>query len=262
MKQNLTQVYLLGEAGLASLNAFIDPSTLFAFDLDGTLAPIVDDPAGIAVPSAVNRELARLKKQAALAIITGRSCQDARKHLGIVPHYLVGNHGAEGLPGWEERREEFRDLGIKWEGQLRKLFSASASAGIVVENKGASVAIHYRNAPIKAAAGALVLQAIDHLEPPPRHVRGKCVENLLPAAAPDKGVAMLDLMQREGYAKAMFVGDDATDEDVFRLAGENLFTVHVGSRPQSRARYYLKNQREMLLLLRQINARLVQMKAS
>lgn len=261
MKPLPSQIYLLSEAGLSSLNAFIDASTLFAFDLDGTLAPIVDDPAGIEVPPAVKRELARLKKLASIAVITGRSCGDAQKHLGFVPHYLIGNHGAEGLPGWEDRLVEFRYLVSAWERQLQDVFPAVLGSGIVIENKGVSISIHYRIAPFRSVARTALIRAIDQLDPQPRLVQGKYVANLLPEAAPDKGKAMLELMHREGYPKGMFVGDDATDEDVFRLTGENLFTVHIGNRRKSGAHYFLKDQREMLLLFRQINARLMHMNA-
>jgi trehalose 6-phosphate phosphatase len=254
--------YLLTDAGLASLDTFIDPSTLFAFDLDGTLAPIVDDAGCIEVSAAIKRELSNLKKQATLAIITGRSRRDAQKHLGLVPNYLIGNHGAEGLPGWEAHLEEFKCLGIKWEGQLRQTLPAAASSGIVIENKGASVSIHYRHAPNRAAARTRVLRSIDRLEPKPRRVSGKFVENLLPEAAPDKGVAILELMRQHGHPKGFFVGDDVTDEDVFRMKGDHLFTVYIGSRLKSSAQYFLKNQKEILLLLPQINAGLRQMKTS
>jgi trehalose 6-phosphate phosphatase len=260
MRQIPTQIYLLGEAGLASLNAFIDTSTLFAFDLDGTLAPIVDDPEGIEVPPAVERELTSLKKLASIAVITGRSLNDAQKHLGIIPHYLVGNHGAEGLPGWEERLVEFKRLVSEWERQLRIMFSASTSMGIIIENKGASISIHYRSAPFREAARTVLVRAIDQLDPQPRLVHGKYVANLLPAAAPDKGKAMLELMHREGHTKGMFVGDDATDEDVFRITEENLLTVHIGDGRKSRAHYFLKDQREILQLLRKVTAVLMQIK--
>jgi trehalose 6-phosphate phosphatase len=84
-------------------------------------------------------------------------------------------------------------------------------------------------------------------------VGGKYVENLLPEEAPDKGVALLQLMKRAGCAKGFFVGDDQTDEDVSQLDREELSTVRMGIWTRSRACYFLRDQGEILLLLRHIN---------
>jgi trehalose 6-phosphate phosphatase len=252
-------IYLFSDAGLAALRDFIDPATLFAFDLDGTLVPIVADPGGIRVSEGIQRELIQLGERAVMAIITGRFRRDAQRHLGVVPRYLVGNHGAEGLPGWEQREEDFRRLGGRWDRQLHKMIPDTANAGIVVENKGMSLSVHYRGARNRHAARALVRCAIAQLAPQPRVVGGKYVENLLPMQAPDKGAALLHLMSRAGCAKGFFAGDDRTDEDVFRMDGENLFTVRVGNGRRSKARYFLRDQGEILLLLRHINDALSQM---
>jgi trehalose 6-phosphate phosphatase len=251
--------YLLSDDGLAALHDFIDPATLFAFDLDGTLAPIAADPGDIRVPQAVQMALAELKDRAAMAIITGRSRMDALHHLGVEPRYLVGNHGVEGLPGWERYEEDFRRLGGEWEWQLHRMIPDGENSGIVVENKGMSVSVHYRGAGNRPAARSLVLNAIGRLVPQPRVVGGKYVENLLPEEAPDKGVALLQLMSRAGCAKGFFVGDDQTDEDVFQMEWEKLFTVRVGIRTRSRARFFLRDQGEILLLLRHVNDALAQM---
>jgi trehalose 6-phosphate phosphatase len=250
--------YLFSDTGLAALHDFIDTATLFAFDLDGTLAPIAADPGSIRVPQAIQRALAELKDRAVMAIITGRSRKDAQRHLGVVPQYLVGNHGAEGLPGWEEREEDFGLLGSGWNRQLKEIIPDMANAGIMVENKGTSVSVHYRGARNKSAARALMRHTIAKLVPQPRVVGGKYVENLLPKEAPDKGSALLQLMRRAGCTKGFFVGDDQTDEDVFHLDGNQLFTVRVGTGTKSRARYFLRGQGEILLLLRHVNDILAQ----
>ena len=245
-------IYLFSNNGLSALSDFVDPGTLFAFDLDGTLVPIMSDPAAVLLSPAVQEALAELKVRATVAIITGRSQRDAQDRLGIVPHYLVGNHGSEGLPGWEGYEEEFRRLADEWARQLHTLLPDGRMTGIRVENKGLSVSVHYRNARNRTAARSFVLSAIDRLSPCPRVVGGKHVENLLPEEAPDKGTALLQLMSRAGCAKGFFVGDDQTDEDVFQLNWANLFTVHVGSRKKSRARFFLKKQEEILLLFRHV----------
>lgn len=259
MTRRAAMTYLLSDDGLAALHDFIDPATLFAFDLDGTLAPIAAAPGDIRVPQAIQEALAELKDRATIAIITGRSRIDALHHLGVVPQYLVGNHGAEGLPGWERYEEDFRRLGGEWEWQLHRMIPDGENSGIVAENKGMSVSIHYRGARNRPVARSLVLSAIGRLVPQPRVVGGKYVENLLPEEAPDKGAALLQLMSRAGCAKGFFAGDDQTDENVFHLDWEKLFTVHVGIGARSKARYFLRGQGEILLLLRHVNDALAQM---
>jgi len=246
-------VYLFSEAGLAALRRFIDPSILFAFDLDGTLAPIVDDPRCIRVSPTIRRELAVLKERAVVAVITGRSRTDALGHLGVVPHYLVGNHGAEGLPGWEAREREFRTMVAIWERQLCKMFPDAKEKGIVIENKGVSLSLHYRGARDTTGTHSLLLSGIASLIPRPRRMGGKYVENLLPESAPDKGIAIRRIMQEAGCASGFFAGDDVTDEEIFRMPGDRLFGVRVGWRSESRAPYYLRDQQEMAPLLHYIN---------
>ncbi|MBA4416555.1 MAG: trehalose-phosphatase [Syntrophus sp. (in: bacteria)] len=244
---------LFSKSGLAALRSFIDHETLFAFDLDGTLTPITADPRGILVSEATREELDCLINRATVAIITGRSRSDAQVHIGITPQFLIGNHGAEGLPGWEEREREFTDMCLDWEHKMGKTFLQENVSGISIENKGTSLSIHYRAAPYRRRARALILRCIDLLTPRPRRVGGKCVENLIPEGAPDKGTAMLYLMDFIKYQKGFYIGDDVTDEDVFRLDRNCLFTVRVGTIQGSLAQYRLRNQEETVRLLREIN---------
>lgn len=251
--KKLNAQYLMGERGLAALNDFVDSNTLFAFDLDGTLAPIIDNPDDICVPESILDELTILNNEASLAIITGRSRADAQHHLGFFPSYIIGNHGAEGLPGWKASEKKFRHLGHIWEEQLKAMLPVTNNCGIVIENKGETVSIHYRYAHNTEAARTMLLRSIGLLAPRPRRISGKYVENLIPASAPDKGVAILHLLQQSGCQKGLFVGDDETDEDVFKIAGDNLFTVHVGNGEKTRARYFLHDQQEIEVLLKKIN---------
>jgi trehalose 6-phosphate phosphatase len=244
---------LFTESGLAALKTFVGHATLFAFDLDGTLAPIADHPQNIVISAAARTELRLLTNHASVAIITGRSRADAQAHLGIVPQFLVGNHGAEGLPGWEEQEKAFSQLCIAWEEQLRQKMPPEGTSGIRIENKGTTLSIHYRMALIPREALSLIFHAIESLVPRPRRVTGKLVENLLPESAPDKGTAMLRLLELTKSPNGLYVGDDATDEDVFRLDRDDLFTVQVGRRGTTKARYTLNSQKDVVRLLREIN---------
>jgi trehalose 6-phosphate phosphatase len=240
---------LLSQEGLKALHSFISRDTLFAFDLDGTLAPIVADPVLIAIPEAVRREMQQLSGLAATAVITGRARSDALQYLGFEPRYLVGNHGAEGLPGPPGQELEQLAAVEQWEQQLQSLIAPEIKASILLERKGFSLSLHYRHAPDPQAVHAALLAAIDRLVPAPRRVGGKFVENIIPQDAPHKGDALLRLMELAGCPRAFFLGDDETDEDVFRLDSPAIFTVHIGSGVTSCARYCIRDQKETATLL-------------
>lgn len=256
MRPGTTLTYLFTESGLRDLGRFVDKKTLFAFDLDGTLAPITADPRKVRISKEIQKGLALLNVRTVVAIITGRSREDAQSRLGIVPRFLIGNHGAEGLPGWEARERDFAEISLGWEKQLRQFLPPANVSGISIENKGSTLSVHYRAAEDQEKAQALVLRGMDLLVPHPRTIKGKCVENLLPKSAPDKGTAIRYLLDLSGCSRGLYVGDDVTDEEVFRLDGDHLLTIRVGTRGSSQARYRLRKQSEVARLLEEINGRL------
>lgn len=246
--------YLFSPDGLAALHVFVTGSTLHAFDLDGTLAPIVADPAGIAIPNEVRRGLIQLTSMAPVVVITGRSRADALHHLGFTPHCLVGNHGAEGLPGEDAADQSFVRLCQGWKEQLAALLPHMSTSGIFLEDKGATIALHYRHAPDTVKARRNIQGAIACLTPAPRVVSGIFVENITPQEAPHKGAAVEILMGHLGCGRAIFVGDDITDEDVFHLGNRAILGIRVGRDEESGAGYYLQRQQEMIRLLQEMIA--------
>ncbi len=246
-------IRLLSDVGLADLRSFVSTDTLFAFDLDGTLAPIVAEPAAIRVPGEVQELMKRLSVLAVTAVITGRARKDALAYLGFEPRYLVGNHGAEGMPGrvGDEDLELFRMV-EGWEQQLSLLLKPEVRQATLFESKGSTLSLHYRHAADPQAVHAALLAAINRLRPAPRRIGGKFVENLIPRGAPHKGDALLHLLDFSGCGRALFAGDDETDEDVFRLDDPRIFPVCVGLDRPTAARYALEGQQEMALLLREL----------
>lgn len=247
-------IYLFSAEGIVELHAFIDSATLFVFDLDGTLAPIVPDPAGISIPEEVRQRLIQLNDMAPVAVITGRSRADAMTHLGFTPRFLVGNHGAEGLPGEETAGQDYAGLCREWQRQLELLLPDMPARGISLEAKGESVALHYRQATDPVKAQDSILAAIACLTPLPRVVSGIFVENIAPQNAPHKGAALEVIMAHLGCGRAIFVGDDVTDEDVFHLRNPAILGIRVGIDQESSAGYYLQGQHEMVRLLREMIA--------
>ena len=86
---------LLGPQGLAALDALVRTPALFAFDFDGTLAPIRPRPDDVQVSATIALRLEKLARVRPVAIVTGRRIADVRERLGFVPAWIIGNHGAE-----------------------------------------------------------------------------------------------------------------------------------------------------------------------
>ena len=246
--------HLLSPTGRAALRSFVGRGTIFAFDLDGTLSPIVGEPSQAVEPEAIRDRLRKIERLAPLVVVTGRGRADARLRLGFVPRHLVGNHGAEGLPGAAREERGYVRLARRWMTQLHARRPDLHADGVTIEDKGATLSLHYRNAPDSARARRAMLRAMRHLDPPPRRVHGKYVENLMPPGSPDKGDALAAMMRHLGSRRALFVGDDETDEDVFRGGSAAIFGVRVGSKRGSAARAYLREQGEIVPLLDDILA--------
>lgn len=237
--------HLFSAEGDAAIARLMRQRPLLAFDFDGTLAPIVSRPDDARIATPLARRLDLLARHGPVAIISGRSVRDVRARIGFEPTYVVGNHGAEGL-GWAG---SCPGLQVLRERALR-CAAALQESGVQFEDKGQSLALHYRLAPQRD----LALRGIeDYLRELPGDVRsfgGKCVVNLVPALAPDKGDAAEALLQASARSCLFFVGDDLNDEPVFERAGPEWLTVRIGrSQGQSRAMYFLDSQAEMGLLL-------------
>lgn len=237
-------IYLFSSEGLAALAGYVTPDTLFAFDLDGTLAPIVEDYSAAQLDGQVRLTLQRLISLAKVVVITGRSRKDAMTILGVEPHLLIGNHGAE----WTSvPNSSFVQDCKSWLEQLQGLLRDVQ--GVEFEAKGESLSLHYRKADDRERTLELIDAAITKLEPGPRRIGGKFVVNLLPMKAPAKGEALLVAMDKLGARRSVFFGDDVTDEEVFLLENADIFGIHIGGESQTAASYYINNQSEMLGLL-------------
>lgn len=243
----MTASYIFSSGGLAALASYVAPDTLFAFDLDGTLAPIVEDYSAAQVAEPIRTTLERLVKLAKVAVITGRSRKDALTILGFEPHLLVGNHGSEWPPPRGNRNWQQIQLCLKWQEQLN--YKLSFVHGIEIEFKGESVSIHYRKADDQGSALARINAVIETLEPFPRRIGGKYVVNLLPMEAFTKGDALVATLDMFELKRAIFVGDDVTDEEVFLLQNVDVFGIHIGNGDRTAAPYYLKKQSALLGLL-------------
>jgi trehalose 6-phosphate phosphatase len=218
---------------------------LVAFDYDGTLAPITANPARAPMRERTRELLTELCRRYPCAVISGRARDDV-DHLvnGIGLTAVAGNHGAE-LPGLEPSPESANVA--QWRARLADVLAGIE--GVLIEDKQLSLSVHYRAASDKDAARRDIQRAVESLEAV-RVIGGKDVVNLVPRGAPHKGFALDELRRGSSCETALYVGDDETDEDVFRMRRAlRFFTVRVGEKRESDAEYYVETQDEVDALI-------------
>lgn len=201
------------------------PQLLVACDYDGTLAPIVDDPAAahpIRAAMTALRGLA-LVPDTSVSVISGRALRDLALLTRLPDEvHLVGSHGSEFEPHDTGRLGQ-AEIALLHDVTREMLAIASNYPGCSVEPKPVGAAFHYRRADAHVGATA----AAEVLAGPARragvHVReGKAVVELS-VVDTDKGAALDRLRSILGADTVIFLGDDATDEDAFaRLRGPDI----------------------------------------
>jgi trehalose 6-phosphate phosphatase len=240
---------ILAPASRDELRRFARSRTLVAFDFDGTLAPIVTDPDRAAMRPSTRRLLEGVAGAYPCVVISGRSRDDVGRRLRGVP--LAGVVGDHGLEPWHAQSKATHGA-RRWVPLLEE--ELGAIPGIAIEDKGLSIAVHYRQCRDKAKARARVLAAATRLGPA-RLLGGKQVLNILPAGAPHKGQALERARARLQCEAAVYVGDDETDEDVFALGRPGrLLGIRVGRKRGSSAAFYVRTQRDVDRLLRALLA--------
>lgn len=207
-------------------------------DLDGTLLDIQERPHAVRASEELRDLLWRVTKAAsgALAIITGRTIADATSILHGSPYFIAGVHGFEMQRGASIVRDA-ADLSRLDSARIdvRDLLQRHAIPALV-EDKQASLALHYRHAPESADAVKRVARGIAS-QWGLRVLEGKMVVELI-ASARTKGHALTVFMAAPPFSGRIpiAIGDDHTDEDAFaaaaRLGGGG---VLVGERRQSSA---------------------------
>jgi len=239
---------LFSAEGEADLAALVARRPLLAFDFDGTLAPIVTQPQQARVPTATLRRLRQLGQRLPLAVISGRSLADLRSRLGFEPAHVVGSHGAEDPhqpAAWSAMLDGLRE-------RLRGAAAELHRCGVSIEDKGASLALHYRLAADPSIARAAIERLLGAAEPQLHVFGGKMVTNVVPAGADDKAAALRRLVQRAGVGAVLYLGDDVNDEPVFAAGEASWLSVRVGVHRGSAARYFIAGPREVPRLLDRI----------
>jgi trehalose 6-phosphate phosphatase len=239
------------------------PHVLLCTDFDGTLTPLVDDPAQAYLGPHMRRLLRSLAdhERTTLAFISGRARADLQARIGIPGVIYAGNHGLEisgrGMvfvePTAATRRAAVRELAADLANKLRHI------PGVFVEDKGLTLSIHYRRAAATARGQVrrIARAASGRTDHRFQMTKGNKVLEIRPGVPWNKGTAVHWIRQHLGGPDPLtiYLGDDITDEDAFAALPEAI-SVHVGEPRTTAAGFRLKGPAEVRRFLAWIVSRL------
>ncbi len=191
----------------------------FFLDVDGTLIEIAGTPDDVHVDTALLDLIARLHRATggAVALISGRALSDLEDRLGTVRLPVAGQHGLE-------RRDVAGRLWMHAAPPAAKHTIQEALApvmashpGLLLEDKGLTLALHYRRAPHLAAYARRLMAGLARNAGADLEVQyGKCVAEIKPSGV-DKGTAVAEYLKESPFRnrRPVFIGDDLNDEHGF-----------------------------------------------
>jgi trehalose 6-phosphate phosphatase len=194
----------------------------FLLDIDGTLLDLAPTPREVWVPPGLGETLSRLRERTsgALALVSGRSLNDIDLIFAPEVFPAVGGHGAEMRVSIDSEAVATHAPPMDKELKRRLAAIAKLSPGILLEDKGYSLALHYRLAPHaeKAIYEAVALIRSEMPEAPIEVLPGKCVCEIKQYGF-DKATGVRELMTHQPFRDRcpVFIGDDVTDESVFAI---------------------------------------------
>jgi trehalose 6-phosphate phosphatase len=232
-------------------------------DYDGTLTPIVRQPEEAILSDSTRSVLKTLAARTPVAILSGRELEDMQRRVNIDGIVYAGSHGFDiaGPRGIRKQvAPEFLPILDAAEKELKE--KLAGIDGALVERKRFAIAAHYRQVAdenVPQVAQAVNEVAAHHCEL--RKITGKKVYELQPNIDWDKGKALLWLLEVMGSKEqkifSVYIGDDLTDEDAFRVLQQPGVGIIVTEQPRpSAARYMLKDPAEVELFLRDLTARM------
>lgn len=236
----------------------------FFLDYDGTLAPLASTPAKAVFPTE-NKTLLEIlsrNKKYKVTIVSGRAIEDVRRKVGIKKLTYVGNHGLE-IEGPQIRFESLLPPHVKQSVEQIKnelIRNLAKVPGVLLEDKGLTLSLHYRLVDRKNVPE--VKKVFLRICKPYRQQQkikiglGKEVLEIRPPIEWNKGHAVSWLLKEYRLTEdkdmmPIYIGDDLTDEDAFRILRGAGLTIVVGQRP-SRAQYYVQDTKEVTWVLEQI----------
>lgn len=198
--------------------------TALFLDFDGTLVDFAETPEAVEVPDGLRALLLDLNEHlsGALALVSGRSIESLDSLLKLPQLSAAGGHGAEWriLPGEVHRATEVDVDAL--ERVRAKLSPLAAEHALLLEDKGHSLALHFRSRPsVEAPLDQFIAAEIRDL-PDIRVISGNCVREVQ-ARGVDKGMAVARFMQSSPFKgrTPCYIGDDTTDEDAFAWVNDH-----------------------------------------
>lgn len=254
--ERLRQVFLTNN-GIDSIRKAYQSSTnrILFFDYDGTLAPIVPDPAKAIISEDVKKLIQDIAKRDTVIIISGRDRHFLDQLFADMPVHIIAEHGAltrmKGTSEWllNESYEE------NWKDSIRPIMQiyAKRCPGAFVEEKETALAWHYRTADEKEYANRraqeLLWQLKNYIQPELnlQVIDGNKVVEVKKTAF-NKGTAARIFVENGNYDFVLAIGDDTTDEDMFEALPDDSFTIKIGD-DLSAARNHIRNQEEVFHFL-------------
>jgi trehalose 6-phosphate phosphatase len=222
-------------------------------DFDGTLAPIRRRPDDARISRKTRGALRAIREEGTLvAVISGRQLSELEEKTAVPGIWFAGAHGFYlRSPG----NRLFALLNPTEQARVKRAFRflrprLRGIPGVRMERKRATIAVHYRGASRPAMESARkVLSALQIREPRISLLPGKKVWEVMPSSRVDKWAAIRLMLRQEqfpitqGGGSLFYLGDDVTDERVFRNLGD--FSVVVGRKRRTAARYYLRSPAEV-----------------
>jgi trehalose 6-phosphate phosphatase len=206
------------------------------FDVDGTLAPIVERAQDAHVPNETSLILARLSRRyACVACISGRAAADVRRIVGVGGIEYSGLHGAE-LLGPNTSRPELLPEFSRHVPEVQRFARERDTPElrglrVRIENKGPIMTFHWRGAPEEEAAESRVREIAGEAEAEGLWTHwGRKVLEVRPPVPVGKDRAVRELLARTPVRTALYAGDDVTDLDAFAALDEVEYAVRVGVR--------------------------------
>ena len=192
------------------------------FDIDGVLAPIVPHAGDACVPAAASDLLGALRdRYLVVGLVSGRALADVDRMVPVPGLARGGNHGLEVAP--PGMRAEMVPAAQPHMPAMRAFVATHPPAvlaphGVWLEDKGASVSLHFREAPDPAAAEAYLRGEVDAVarDAGLRVRHGRMVLEVLPDVDVDKGAVARQIITAAGGRVALYVGDDRTDTNAWR----------------------------------------------
>jgi trehalose 6-phosphate phosphatase len=206
----------MAESGASARPPLLKPDDALFLDFDGTIVAFAQQPDGVVVEEPLRRLLAGLHAHlgGALAIVTGRSIAALDALLGRPRYAAAGLHGLElRFQGGCTTSSANPDGAARIANRLQARFAGDPR--VVIEDKGAAVALHWRQAPDRSSECVAAMREAAN-SPAFEILEGHAVVEARPRGT-HKGAAIAALSKHGPFAgrPPVFVGDDRTDEDGF-----------------------------------------------